>query len=86
MNQEMSPVDWAKRPILEKYADFSGRAPRAEYWWYVLALVVAYIVVAIIEGVLGIHRIDRGYVWPDQRFALAGHDYSFSCSRRAAVA
>lgn len=64
MNQEMSPVDWAKRPIIEKYADFSGRAPRAEYWWYVLALVVAYIVVAIIEGVLGIHRMIAGMYGP----------------------
>jgi hypothetical protein len=26
----MTPVDWAKRPIAEKYADFTGRAPRAE--------------------------------------------------------
>jgi len=27
MNSNLSPVDWAKRP-LQKYADFSGRAPR----------------------------------------------------------
>jgi uncharacterized membrane protein YhaH (DUF805 family) len=37
--QEMSPIDWAVRP-LKRYADFSGRAPRAEYWWFWLGYVV----------------------------------------------
>lgn len=61
MNTELSPVDWAKRPILEKYADFSGRAARPEFWWYVLALVIAFIIVAIVENILGIaHMI---YAW-----------------------
>jgi uncharacterized membrane protein YhaH (DUF805 family) len=49
----MTPIDWAKRPI-EKYADFSGRAPRAEYWWYTLALVVIYLVVSILESLVGL--------------------------------
>jgi len=35
----MSPADWALRP-LKRYADFRGRAPRAEYWWYVLATAI----------------------------------------------
>ena len=39
MNPNMTPIDWAKRPI-QKYADFSGRASRPELWWYALALVV----------------------------------------------
>ena len=52
MNPNMSPIDWAKRPI-QKYADFSGRAPRAEFWWWVLALIVASIVVRIIDNILG---------------------------------
>jgi uncharacterized membrane protein YhaH (DUF805 family) len=43
----MTPIDWAVRP-LKRYADFSGRAPRAEYWWYSLfASVLRLIVVAI---------------------------------------
>jgi uncharacterized membrane protein YhaH (DUF805 family) len=64
MNQEMSPIDWAKRPILEKYADFSGRAPRAEFWWYTLALMIVFVIVAIIEGILGIHRMIAGMYGP----------------------
>ena len=51
----MSPVDWAKRPI-EKYADFTGRASRPEYWWYTLALIVAYIVVTIVESLVGLSQ------------------------------
>lgn len=49
---EMSPIDWAKRP-LQKYAVFSGRAPRAEYWWFYLAYLVAYIVASITDGLVG---------------------------------
>lgn len=30
----MSPITWAIRP-LKRYADFKGRSPRAEYWWFV---------------------------------------------------
>ena len=51
MNQ-LSPIDWAKRPI-EKYADFTGRAPRAEFWWYFLAVIIASIVARIIDNILG---------------------------------
>jgi uncharacterized membrane protein YhaH (DUF805 family) len=59
----MSPIDWAKRPI-QKYADFKGRAPRAEYWWFVLGIVVAFIVLAIVEGVLGMNRMVAGVYGP----------------------
>jgi uncharacterized membrane protein YhaH (DUF805 family) len=34
--RDLSPIEWAIRP-LKKYAVFSGRAPRAEYWWYSVA-------------------------------------------------
>ena len=67
----MSPVDWAKRPI-EKYADFSGRAPRAEYWWFFLALIVAYIVISIIESILGINRMVGGVYGPITALLLLG--------------
>ena len=59
----MSPVDWAKRP-LEKYADFSGRAPRAEYWWFFLAIIVAYIVLSIIESIIGVNHMIGGVYGP----------------------
>jgi uncharacterized membrane protein YhaH (DUF805 family) len=48
----MSPIDWAKRP-LEKYADFNGRAPRAEFWWYALLVVVAAIIAMVLDSLFG---------------------------------
>jgi uncharacterized membrane protein YhaH (DUF805 family) len=37
--RELNPVQWAVLP-LKKYADFSGRAPRAEYWWFYLGSTI----------------------------------------------
>jgi len=48
----MSPIDWAMRP-LQKYADFAGRAPRAEYWWFYLLYLVALIVAMIVDSIIG---------------------------------
>jgi len=63
MTANMTPIDWAKRP-LHKYADFNGRAPRSEYWWFVLAVVVAYIVLSIVESIAGINRMVLGVYGP----------------------
>jgi uncharacterized membrane protein YhaH (DUF805 family) len=42
----------AVRTVLGKYADFSGRARRSEYWYWVLALVLAEIVCGILFGIV----------------------------------
>lgn len=52
MAAEMSPIEWALTPI-RKYAQFSGRAPRAEYWWFYLFVLIAYIAAVIIDTMLG---------------------------------
>ena len=62
--KNMTPVDWAKRPIVEKYADFTGRAPRAEYWWYTLAIVVLALVLTIIESIAGLKGMVFGMYGP----------------------
>ena len=49
---EVSPIEWAVRPF-RKYADFTGRAPRAEYWWFYLATVVVQIPLGIIDRAIG---------------------------------
>ena len=51
----MSPIQWAFLP-LKKYAQFSGRAPRAEFWWYFLFLVIVYFGIGIVGGMLGAGR------------------------------
>lgn len=56
----MTPIDWAKRP-LERYSDFSGRSSRPEYWWYVLAYCIAYLVVSVIESIVGLNGMIGPY-------------------------
>ena len=53
---DMSPVDWALRPM-QKYATFRGRAPRAEYWWFYLATLILSLLVAGIEAAAGVGDI-----------------------------
>ena len=43
----------AVRSVLSKYADFTGRARRSEYWYWTLAVVLASIVAAILDGIIG---------------------------------
>lgn len=56
----MTPIDWATRP-LKKYADFTGRAPRAEYWWFVLLYVVGYFVASILDSILSLGSMFYAY-------------------------
>jgi uncharacterized membrane protein YhaH (DUF805 family) len=50
----MSISDAVRRVLTEKYATFEGRAGRPEYWWYVLALIIAQFVAAAIDmGLFG---------------------------------
>jgi len=43
----------AVRSVLGQYANFQGRARRSEFWWFYLASVVATIVAAILDAVIG---------------------------------
>jgi uncharacterized membrane protein YhaH (DUF805 family) len=45
--RDLSPIYWAIRP-LKRYANFSGRAPRAEYWWFWLGYVLLDVVLQIL--------------------------------------
>lgn len=56
----MSPIDWATRP-LKKYADFSGRAPRAEYWWFYLLMMIGYLIASILDSILGLGQMVGPY-------------------------
>lgn len=42
----------AVRTCFSKYADFSGRASRPEYWWFFLFLVGLYIVAALLGDIV----------------------------------
>jgi uncharacterized membrane protein YhaH (DUF805 family) len=40
--------------VLKKFADFSGRARRKEYWMWALFYIIGVIVLSIIDGILGL--------------------------------
>jgi uncharacterized membrane protein YhaH (DUF805 family) len=56
-NEETNNMDminiW-KTVVLQRYAKFDGRASRAEFWWFVLANFLVYIVLAILLQVASI--------------------------------
>lgn len=35
-----SPFSWYEKVVFEKYAKFSGRASRREYWWFTLFNII----------------------------------------------
>ncbi len=53
-------MDWMLMP-LRRYAEFSGRSRRKEYWMYVLLLIIAGLVIGIIEGAVGLNAMFGPY-------------------------
>ena len=45
-------MEWMLLP-LKRYADFSGRSRRMEYWMFHLGILIAYFVLFAVAGVLG---------------------------------
>ena len=45
-------MDWYLG-VLKKYAEFTGRAQRKEYWMFFLINLIITIVIGVIEGVIG---------------------------------
>lgn len=41
-----------KTCLTTKYATFSGRASRSEYWWFVLAYVIGAVVASLLGGII----------------------------------
>ncbi len=46
-------ISYWKKVVLENYLNFTGRARRAEFWWYFLANLIISIVLNIIDAGLG---------------------------------
>lgn len=46
-------MEWMLMP-LKRYAEFSGRSRRKEYWMYILFIVIVSIVLSIVDGMLGL--------------------------------
>lgn len=63
-------MEWMLMP-LKRYADFSGRSRRKEYWMYTLFLIIVAVVVGVVEGVLGLSQMVGPYGPITALFALA---------------
>lgn len=46
-------IGYWKKVVLENYVNFTGRARRAEFWWYFLANLIISIVLNIIDAAIG---------------------------------
>lgn len=53
-------MDWYLT-VLKKYAVFTGRARRKEYWYFVLFNFLIALVLGFIDGLLGLHAEGSGF-------------------------
>jgi uncharacterized membrane protein YhaH (DUF805 family) len=51
-SESMEVVNWYVG-VLKQYANFTGRARRKEYWYFVLGTVVIYLVLGILDNITG---------------------------------
>ena len=57
--------------VLKKYAVFSGRARRKEYWFFTLFNIIASIVLALMDGAMGSLSASGGFGLLSGIYALA---------------
>ncbi len=46
-------IEWYLKVVRDNYANFSGRARRAEYWYYILATLIINLVLTIADFAMG---------------------------------
>jgi uncharacterized membrane protein YhaH (DUF805 family) len=57
--------------VLKKYAVFEGRAQRQEYWYFVLFNTIAYIVLVVVDTMLGTINLEVGMGYLSGVYVLA---------------
>ena len=56
-------IDWAMLVVTKKYADFSGRARRKEYWMFCLAIMCVSIALGVLVQIPGIGGLFQGITY-----------------------
>lgn len=64
-------MEWMTLP-LKRYADFSGRSRRKEYWMFFLFIIIVAVVIGAIEGVLGLNGMIGGLYGPLSMIFILG--------------
>lgn len=47
-------IQWYKKAVFENYANFSGRARRKEFWYFLLMNYILLIIAAVIDNAAGL--------------------------------
>ncbi|MEE4361380.1 MAG: DUF805 domain-containing protein [Pseudomonadales bacterium] len=53
-------MDWFTTVMTQRYARFTGRAQRAEYWYFYLFVTLIYLVTTLIDVLLGLFSLELG--------------------------
>ena len=79
----MMTIQDSVKTCIRKYADFSGRATRAEYWWWVLATILASFAVGAVDSFISFVTSSYGYSPLSTIFGLAVllPDLAVTCRR-----
>jgi uncharacterized membrane protein YhaH (DUF805 family) len=64
-------MDWFLVVVKERYAQFSGRARRSEYWYYYLFYVLILVGLAVVDGITGTFNAATGVGLLSGVFGLA---------------
>ena len=54
-------MDLVIQCITKKYAEFSSRASRKEFWLFFLFYCIAVVVLSVIDGIVGTYDVESGY-------------------------
>lgn len=64
-------MNWFLVAVKQKYADFSGRARRREYWYFILFYMLILIALMLVDNLLGWFSVDAGIGALSGIFSLA---------------
>jgi uncharacterized membrane protein YhaH (DUF805 family) len=53
-------INYFKVVVFEKFATFTGRARRAEYWYFVLANIILSVILTYVDISVGTYNMDSG--------------------------
>jgi uncharacterized membrane protein YhaH (DUF805 family) len=67
----MSPIDYMKMPLM-RYADFSGRSRRMEYWMFVVGVLGVSVVAGFVDKIIGMGGMLFGVYGPLQLIVALG--------------
>jgi uncharacterized membrane protein YhaH (DUF805 family) len=65
----MNFTDAVKAVLQSNYANFNGRASRSEFWWYVLFVIIASVVLALVDNLIFVRIVGSPILGP--LFSLA---------------